>query len=129
MTPARQPSRNALAGSSLSLVARGLGPVERREESPTVVVLDRLARTLKVHLSEFFAEPAKGAAPPQPLRKAGDRRSGAGPPRVRWANGDKRSHSVPAMLPKGHMQAESRKLRAQIPKIPFRAHRRVVYIT
>jgi len=46
-----------------------VGGLERREENPTVDVLDRLARTLKVHLSEFFAEPAKGAAPPQPLRQ------------------------------------------------------------
>jgi transcriptional regulator with XRE-family HTH domain len=45
-----------------------VGGLERREENPTVDVLDRLAKTLAVHLSEFFVEPAKGAAPPQPLR-------------------------------------------------------------
>jgi hypothetical protein len=45
-----------------------VGGLERWEESPTVDVLDRLAKTLAVHLSEFFVEPAKGAAPPQPLR-------------------------------------------------------------
>jgi transcriptional regulator with XRE-family HTH domain len=33
-------------------------------ENPTVDVLDRLAKTLAVHLSEFLVEPAKGAAPP-----------------------------------------------------------------
>jgi transcriptional regulator with XRE-family HTH domain len=44
-----------------------VGGLERREENPTVDVLDRLAKTLKVHVSEFFVEPAKGATPPKPL--------------------------------------------------------------
>jgi transcriptional regulator with XRE-family HTH domain len=35
-----------------------VGGLERREENPTVDLLDRLARTLSVHVSEFLAEPA-----------------------------------------------------------------------
>jgi transcriptional regulator with XRE-family HTH domain len=45
-----------------------VGGLERREENPTVDVLDRLAQTLAVHVSEFFVEPAKGAPPPEPLK-------------------------------------------------------------
>jgi transcriptional regulator with XRE-family HTH domain len=45
-----------------------VGGLERREENPTVDVLDRLAKTLAVHVSEFFVEPAKGAPPPEPLK-------------------------------------------------------------
>lgn len=45
-----------------------VGGLERQEENPTVDVLDRLAKTLAVHVSEFFTEPAKGAAPPEPLK-------------------------------------------------------------
>jgi transcriptional regulator with XRE-family HTH domain len=45
-----------------------VGGLERQEENPTVDVLDRLARTLEVPLSEFFREPRKGAAAPKPLR-------------------------------------------------------------
>lgn len=45
-----------------------VGGLERREENPTVDVLDRLAKTLSVHLSEFFAEPTKGSSPPKPLQ-------------------------------------------------------------
>jgi transcriptional regulator with XRE-family HTH domain len=37
-----------------------VGGLERQEENPTVDVLDRLAKTLAVHVSEFFTEPAKG---------------------------------------------------------------------
>jgi transcriptional regulator with XRE-family HTH domain len=51
-----------------------LGGLERREENPTVDLLDRLARTLSVHVSEFLVEPAKGSATPKPLR-AGRKRS------------------------------------------------------
>jgi transcriptional regulator with XRE-family HTH domain len=46
-----------------------VGGLERREENPTVDVLDRLAKTLAVHVSEFFVEPAKGATPPEPLKR------------------------------------------------------------
>jgi transcriptional regulator with XRE-family HTH domain len=45
-----------------------VGGLERREENPTVDVLDRLAKTLSVHVSEFFAQPVKGSSPPKPLR-------------------------------------------------------------
>jgi len=45
-----------------------VGGVERREENPTVDVLDRLAKTLGVSISELFREPRKGASPPKPLR-------------------------------------------------------------
>jgi len=51
-----------------------VGGLERSEENPTVDVLDRLAKTLSVHVSELFAEPAKGSSPPKPLQ-AGRRRS------------------------------------------------------
>ena len=45
-----------------------VGGLERREENPTVDVLDRLAKTLSVPISEFFVEPAKGSPAPKPLR-------------------------------------------------------------
>jgi transcriptional regulator with XRE-family HTH domain len=44
-----------------------VGGLERQAENPTIDLLDRLARTLEVPLSEFFAQPAKGAAAPKPL--------------------------------------------------------------
>ena len=45
-----------------------VGGLERREQNPTVDVLDRLAKTLDVPLSELFRKPRRGAAPPAPLR-------------------------------------------------------------
>ena len=45
-----------------------LGGLERKEENPTVDVLDRLARTLVVPIAEFFVQPAKGSSPPAPLK-------------------------------------------------------------
>jgi transcriptional regulator with XRE-family HTH domain len=45
-----------------------LGGLERREENPTVDVLDRLANTLSVSISEFFVQPGKGSLPPKPLK-------------------------------------------------------------
>lgn len=45
-----------------------VGGLERREENPTVDLLDRLAMTLDVPISEFFKGPRGGAAPPKPLR-------------------------------------------------------------
>jgi DNA-binding XRE family transcriptional regulator len=45
-----------------------VGGLERQEENPTVDVLDRLAKTLEVPVSELFKLPCKGAAPPKPLR-------------------------------------------------------------
>jgi len=45
-----------------------LGGLERGAQNPTVDVLDRIARTLSVQLSELFILPPRGAAPPRPLR-------------------------------------------------------------
>jgi hypothetical protein len=39
-----------------------------RKVTTAVDVLDRLAKTLAVHVSEFFVEPAKGSPPPEPLK-------------------------------------------------------------
>jgi transcriptional regulator with XRE-family HTH domain len=44
-----------------------VGGLERQAENPTIDLLDRLAKTLEVPLSEFFAHPPKGAAAPKPL--------------------------------------------------------------
>jgi transcriptional regulator with XRE-family HTH domain len=44
-----------------------VGGLERQQENPTVDVLDRLAKTLEVSISEFFRVPRKGAPPPKPL--------------------------------------------------------------
>jgi transcriptional regulator with XRE-family HTH domain len=46
-----------------------LGGLERQTENPTIDLLDRLAKTLGVHLSEFFLQPPKGALTPRPLPK------------------------------------------------------------
>jgi len=45
-----------------------LGGLERREQNPTVDLLDRLADMLSVPIAEFFLEPAPGAEQPKPLR-------------------------------------------------------------
>jgi transcriptional regulator with XRE-family HTH domain len=44
-----------------------VGGLERQAENPTIDLLDRLAKTLEVPLSEFFVQPAKGATAPKPL--------------------------------------------------------------
>jgi len=46
-----------------------VGGLERQTENPTIDLLDRLATTLDVPLSELFVQPAKGAVAPKPLRK------------------------------------------------------------
>lgn len=46
-----------------------VGGLERREENPTVDILDRLAKVLSVPVAEFFIVPARGSTPPKPLRK------------------------------------------------------------
>jgi transcriptional regulator with XRE-family HTH domain len=46
-----------------------VGGLERREENPTIDLLDRLAKTLSVPLTDFFAEPAKGSVAPKPLKR------------------------------------------------------------
>ncbi|WP_024511990.1 helix-turn-helix transcriptional regulator [Bradyrhizobium sp. ARR65] len=43
--------------------------LERQSENPTIDLLDRLAETLGVHLSEFFLQPPKGAPTPKTLPK------------------------------------------------------------
>ena len=45
-----------------------LGGLERGEQNPTVDVLDRLADTLSIPISELFVLPPKGATRPRPLR-------------------------------------------------------------
>jgi transcriptional regulator with XRE-family HTH domain len=44
-----------------------VGGLERREENPTVDILDRLAKALGVAIGEFFAKPRKGSSPPKSL--------------------------------------------------------------
>ena len=41
-----------------------VGGLERRQENPTVDVLDRLAATLSVPLGELFRQPRRNARPP-----------------------------------------------------------------
>jgi transcriptional regulator with XRE-family HTH domain len=51
------------AGADRSYV----GGLERQEQNPTVDLLDRLAKTLEVPISELFKEPRVGDARPKPL--------------------------------------------------------------
>jgi len=51
-----------------------VGSLERKEENPTVDLLDRLAKTLGVSVVEFFKVPRKGAAAPKPLRQGRKRK-------------------------------------------------------
>ena len=44
-----------------------VGGLERQTENPTVDLLDRLAQTLEVPLSEFFIQPSKNAPRPKAL--------------------------------------------------------------
>ena len=44
-----------------------MGGLERRTANPTIDLLERLAQTLGVHISEFFVKPPKGASKPKPL--------------------------------------------------------------
>jgi transcriptional regulator with XRE-family HTH domain len=41
--------------------------LERELENPTVTLLDRLAKALSAHISEFFNEPKAGEPRPRPL--------------------------------------------------------------
>ncbi|MBB4423947.1 transcriptional regulator with XRE-family HTH domain [Bradyrhizobium sp. CIR48] len=43
--------------------------LERQQANPTIDLLDRLARTLGVAVSELFVRPSKGAPPPATLPK------------------------------------------------------------
>lgn len=46
-----------------------VGGLERQTENPTIDLLDRLATTLDVPLSELFVQPNRGATAPKPLPK------------------------------------------------------------
>ncbi|EGP10332.1 putative transcriptional regulator [Bradyrhizobiaceae bacterium SG-6C] len=46
-----------------------MGGLERQSENPTIDLLDRLAETLGVQLSEFFVQPPRGATTPKTLPK------------------------------------------------------------
>ncbi|WFU62523.1 helix-turn-helix domain-containing protein [Bradyrhizobium brasilense] len=46
-----------------------MGRIEQQKENPTIDLLDRVAATLGIHLSELFAEPPKGARPPKPMSR------------------------------------------------------------
>jgi transcriptional regulator with XRE-family HTH domain len=41
--------------------------LERELENPTVGLLDRIAKALSAHISEFFIEPKAGESRPRPL--------------------------------------------------------------
>ncbi len=45
-----------------------VGGLEREEQNPTVDLLDRLAHTLSVRISDFFIEPGRGSSTPKPLK-------------------------------------------------------------
>lgn len=45
------------------------GGLERQAHNPTIDVLERLAKTLDVPMSELFVQPPKGATAPKTLRK------------------------------------------------------------
>jgi transcriptional regulator with XRE-family HTH domain len=45
-----------------------LGGLERREENPTIDLLDRIAAALTVSISDLFTAPAPGEKVPKPLR-------------------------------------------------------------
>ena len=53
------------AGIDRTYVSR----VERNMENPSVGVLERLARALKVEITDLFAVPPAGSSPPVVLRK------------------------------------------------------------
>jgi transcriptional regulator with XRE-family HTH domain len=46
-----------------------VGGLERLEENPTVDLLDRLAKTLEVPISELFKQPRVGDTRPKPLQR------------------------------------------------------------
>ena len=45
-----------------------MSELERREANPTIDLLERLTKTLGVHISELFVQPPKGALRPKPLK-------------------------------------------------------------
>ncbi|WGS03211.1 helix-turn-helix domain-containing protein (plasmid) [Bradyrhizobium sp. ISRA443] len=46
-----------------------MGGLERKSANPTIDLVDRLAETLGVHLSEFFVQAPRGAPKPKILPK------------------------------------------------------------
>jgi transcriptional regulator with XRE-family HTH domain len=46
-----------------------VGGLERHEQNPIVDLLDRLANTLEVPISELFKQPRVGDARPKPLQR------------------------------------------------------------
>jgi transcriptional regulator with XRE-family HTH domain len=56
-----------------------VGKLERGAENPTIALLGRLAKALKVPVSEFFVKPRSGDRPPLPLK--GGRRGSKHPGR------------------------------------------------
>ncbi|WP_271611683.1 helix-turn-helix domain-containing protein [Bradyrhizobium sp. CCBAU 21362] len=46
-----------------------MSSLERQSANPTIDLLDRIAETLDVHLSEFFVQPPKGVTAPRTLPK------------------------------------------------------------
>ncbi|MFQ3453243.1 helix-turn-helix transcriptional regulator [Bradyrhizobium sp. UFLA01-814] len=46
-----------------------MGGLERQQANPTIDLLDRIAQTLGVDLSELFIRPPKGATAPKTLPK------------------------------------------------------------
>jgi transcriptional regulator with XRE-family HTH domain len=52
------------AGVDRTYVSR----LERQLENPSIAILEKIARALKVHISELLAEPSPGTSQPNPLR-------------------------------------------------------------
>ncbi|RXH38646.1 XRE family transcriptional regulator [Bradyrhizobium nanningense] len=46
-----------------------MGRIEQKKENPTIDLLERIAATLGIHVSELFTQPAKGATPPKPMSR------------------------------------------------------------
>jgi transcriptional regulator with XRE-family HTH domain len=53
-----------------------VGRLERGEKNPTVALLERLASTLSVHISELFLKPKAGEGAPKTLRSGRKARVG-----------------------------------------------------
>jgi transcriptional regulator with XRE-family HTH domain len=51
-----------------------MASLERQSKNPTIDLLDRIAETLGVHLSEFFVRPSKRVETPRSFLKVASRR-------------------------------------------------------
>jgi hypothetical protein len=91
--------RRSVVAEGIRDLQLGTGHGERKEGNPTVDVLDRLARTLDVPLSELFRQPRRGAVPPPPFAVVAgrnDRGASPGHPMCKEATGRPSYHpSVP----------------------------------